>query len=216
MIAPGTLVPTPMKKLDLKKAQKHLYAPSAREAVVVEVPPANFIMVDGRGDPNTSREYAEAVEALFTVAYALKYAVKKSSLAVDYTVMPLEGLWWTDDMATFSVANKAAWKWTMMIRQPELITRSIVQAVVVEVKRKKSLPGVARLRFVEFNEGWCTQILHIGPFSEEGPAVEKIHHLIAAQGRQRSGKHHEIYLTDIRRADPKNWKTIVRQPFRLT
>ncbi len=202
-----------MKKVDLKKTLKHLYAPSLREVVMVEVPAAHFLMVDGQGDPNTAQEYAAAVEALFTVAYTLKFAVKRSPRAVDYGVMPLEGLWWTDDMATFSVENKAAWQWTMMIRQPDFVSVAMVEAAVTEVRRKKALPGVARLRFEEFNEGWCAQILHRGPFSEEGPAVAQVHHLIEARGHRLRGKHHEIYLTDIRRAEPRNWKTVVRQPF---
>jgi hypothetical protein len=201
-----------MKKIDLKKELKHLYQPSAKEAVLVEVPSMNFLMVDGQGDPNTSRSYQEAVEALFSVAYAIKFKVKKT-LAIDYGVLPLEGLWWADDMAAFSVGDKSKWKWTMMIMQPEFVSAALVRDTISEVKLKKNLPGLAKLRFEPFAEGKCAQILHIGPFSTEGPAVTKVHAFIITIGKL-SGKHHEIYLSDIRKADPAKWKTIIRQPLR--
>jgi hypothetical protein len=202
-----------MKRIDYRKELKRWYAPSAIEVTEVEPPAANYLMVDGSGDPNTSRAYAAAVEALFTVAYTLKFMVKRGPLAVDYGVMPLEGLWWTDDMATFSVRHKDSWKWTMMIMQPALVTVTMFGAAFAEVRRKKNPEALDRLRFESFSEGRCAQILHVGPFSEEGPTVEKVHHHIAQQGGKLTGKHHEIYLSDIRRATPARWKTIVRQPF---
>jgi hypothetical protein len=168
-------------------------------------------MVDGEGNPNTSQEYAEAVEALFSVSYTAKFSIKNGPQARDYAVMPLEGLWWADDMSAFAANEKSKWKWTMMIMQPSFVADAIVEASIAEVRTKKALPGVDRLRLESFTEGRCAQILHIGPFSEEGPTVERLHEFIDARAR-RTGKHHEIYLTDIRRADPKNWKTIIRQP----
>lgn len=200
-----------MTKIDFKKELKHLYQPSAKEVVQVEVPTINYLMVDGQGDPNTSPAYAEAVEALFTVSYAVKFGVKKGDLAVDYGVMPLEGLWWADDMSAFSVANKASWQWTMMIMQPDLVTGAMIDRAVAQVKEKKDPAALSKLRFEALSEGTCAQILHIGPFSEEGPTVERVHQFIDARGKL-SGKHHEIYLSDIRKAAPANWKTIIRQP----
>lgn len=200
-----------MEKVDLKKDLKHLYQPSAKAVVEVEVPTMNFLMVDGEGDPNTAQAYADAVEVLFMVSYAVKFMVKKSASAIDYGVMPLEGLWWVDDMTKFSTADKSNWRWTAMIMQPPFVTAEMVERAIAEVKKKKNPAAISKVRLVPFTEGRCAQILHIGPFSEEGPTIEKVHHFIDARGR-RSGKHHEIYLSDIRKADPAKWKTIVRQP----
>jgi hypothetical protein len=201
-----------MKTLDWKKELKQLYQPSTKEVVAVDVPAMRYLMIDGKGDPNTAQEYADAITALYAVAYTVKFMVKKSALAIDYGVMPLEGLWWAEDMSKFSTGDKSNWLWTMMIAQPPCVTQAIVGAAIAEVKRKKNLISLAKLRFEEFNEGRCAQIMHIGPFSEEGPNIEKVHHFIEAGGYQRRGKHHEIYLSDIRKADPAKWKTVIRQP----
>lgn len=201
-----------MEKLDLKKGLKHLYQPSAREVAQVDVPVMNCLMVDGEGDPNTAPVYAEAVEALFAVSYALKFMVKKGALAIDYGVMPLEGLWWADDMSKFSAEDKSGWKWTMMIAQPHFVSKEMAEAAVADVKKKKTPAAISRLRFEAFTEGRCAQILHIGPFSEEGPTIAKVHRFIETNGYKLCGKHHEIYLSDIRKADPAKWKTIIRQP----
>jgi len=200
-----------MEKIDFKKHYKSLYKTSAKEVVSLEVPPLNYFMIDGEGNPNTSQLYAEAVEALFTLSYTLKFMVKKGELGIDYGVMPLEGLWWADDMESFSADNKDDWKWTMMIMQPDLITADLVDKAIAEVKRKKQLSALSKIRFETYSEGVCAQLLHIGPFSEEGPSIAKIHSYIEAHGAL-SGKHHEIYLSDIRRAAPEKWKTIIRQP----
>jgi hypothetical protein len=201
-----------MKKVDLKKEWKHLYQPSAKAVVAVDVPTMNFLMIDGVGDPNRAQAYAEAVEALFAVAYALKFLVKKGDLALDYGVMPLEGLWWAEDMAQFTTADKSNWLWKMMIMQPDFVTVEMVAQVTAEVEKKKALPALDKLRFAPFSEGPAAQILHIGPFSAEGPTIQKVHEFIGASGYRLRGEHHEIYLSDIRKADPARWKTIIRQP----
>jgi hypothetical protein len=201
-----------MDKIDLKKTLKHLYSPSAKEISVVDVPTANFLMIDGEGDPNISQSYADAVEALFAVSYAVKFMVKKGPSAVDYGVMPLEGLWRIDDMSQFTIKDKSNWKWTMMIVQPSFVAPEIVDNAIADVKKKKNPTAISKLRLEAFAEGRCAQILYIGPFSEEGPTIEKVHQFIASRGK-RTGKHHEIYLSDIRKTDPAKWKTIIRQPF---
>lgn len=203
-----------MQKIDLKKELKPLYRPSSKEVVQVDVPTFQFLMIDGEGDPNTSEEYAQAVEALFSVSYTAKFLVKRSVQAIDYAVMPLEGLWWADDMSVFLTGDRSQWKWTMMIMQPAFVAASVIEAAVAEVKRKKGLPAIEALRLENFTEGLCAQILHIGPFSEEGPTIERVHEFIDARGSL-AGKHHEIYLSDIRRADPAKWKTVVRQPMSM-
>ena len=202
-----------MAKIDLKKDLKDLYQPSAKSVVQVVVPTFKFLMVDGEGDPNTSQHYAQAVEALFSVSYATKFMIKKGAQKRDYAVMPLEGLWWADDLSAFVANDRAQWKWTMMIMQPSFVPNEVIEEAVGEVRRKKNLPGLDHVRLEEFAEGLCAQVLHVGPFSEEGPTIERLHEFIDAR-TSRTGKHHEIYLSDIRRADPKKWKTIIRQPMK--
>lgn len=200
-----------MTTRDLKRELKHLYHASARAVVRVDVPPLRYLMVDGAGDPNTTPAYAEAVEALFSVSYTAKFMVKRGPLGLDYKVMPLEGLWWADDHAAFAANDRAKWKWTMMILQPDIVAADVLEAARAEVIRKKALPAMDRLRLEVFHEGPCAQILHVGPFTEEGPTIQRVHDFITARGRL-AGKHHEIYLSDIRRADPARWRTIIRQP----
>lgn len=201
-----------MEKIDYKEQLKHLYGPSAKKVEIVEVPKMNFLMVDGEGDPNTSKSFRGAIETLYSVSYTLKFMVKKGEMGVDYGVLPLEALWWSDDMSAFSTGNKDAWKWTLMIMQPEFITLRMVKEATAEVARKKKPVSLPLVRFESFKEGKAAQIMHIGPFSEEGPTIEKVHLFIEDNGSRRVGKHHEIYLSDIRRAAPEKWKTIVRQP----
>ena len=200
-----------MPKIDYKKQLKELYRPSAKKIVEVNVPRLNFLMVDGKGVPG-SEIYTEAVEALYSVSYTLKFMIKRGEGGIDYGVLPLEGLWWADDMSDFVSDNKANWIWTMMIMQPDLVSEELVQAAIGEVKIKKNLPAVDKIRYSPFMEGKCAQTLHLGPFSQEGPTIERVHTFITEQGSELAGKHHEIYLTDIRRAAPENWKTVIRQP----
>ncbi|MDB4444182.1 GyrI-like domain-containing protein [bacterium] len=201
-----------MKKIDYKKELKHLYGASAKKAEIVDVPMMNFLMIDGAGDPNTSPEFQEAVEALFSVSYTLKFMIKKGELEVDYGVLPLEGLWWADDMSQFSTQNKENWKWTLMIMQPAYVTTDLVRGAIEQVKKKKKAAAAPGLRFEAFSEGNSAQVMHIGPFSEEGPTIETLHQFIEENSFNPSGKHHEIYLSDFRRAAPEKLKTIIRQP----
>ena len=203
-----------MSKIDYKKQLKHLYLPSPKNVVEVNVPSMNYLMVDGIGEPDPASNpgYGHAVEALFSVSYTIKFTIKRSEKGIDYGVLPLEGLWWADDMSDFVEGNKSRWKWTMMIMQPDLVTKKIVNEAIAQVKAKKNLPAIDNLKFTAYKEGKAAQILHIGPFSEEGPTVAKVHSYITETGRKLCGKHHEIYLTDIRRAAPEKWKTVIRQP----
>lgn len=137
--------------------------------------------------------------------------LKKSTDAIDHVVMPLEGLWWSDDLSAFVANDRARWKWTMMIMQPSFVSGAVISAAIVEARRKRLLPAIDRTRLEEFTEGPCAQILHVGPFADEGPTIQRLHNFIESRGVL-TGKHHEIDLTDIQRADPKNWKTIIRQP----
>jgi hypothetical protein len=209
--SPGVHVP----RIDLKKTLRHLYQPCARDVVQVDVPAFRFLMIDGAGDPNTSPQYARAVEALFSVSYTAKFMVKKGPTGIDYAVMPLEGLWWADEMSSFAGNDRAKWRWTMMIHQPSYADDAVLADAIAEVKRKKGLAAVDALRLERFAEGPCAQTLHVGPFTEEGPSIQRVHRFIEARAAL-AGKHHEIYLSDIRRADASRWKTIIRQPMTRT
>lgn len=202
-----------MEKLDLKREYKEFYNPSAKTISVVNVPAMNFLMVDGAGDPNVAQAYKEAVEALYAVSYALKFKIKRAQ-SVDYVVMPLEGLWWVDDMSKFTVLDKAAWKWTMMILQPEPVTTKLTRQAVDEVAKKKELAALSHVRFEKFTEGRAAQILYFGAYADEGPTIQKIHAHIHSTGHQLHGKHHEIYLGDPRKTAPSKLKTVIRQPMR--
>lgn len=206
------------QKLDLKKELKYLYQPPPSKVVEVDVPPMNFIMIDGKGDPNTAEAYQQALEALYGLAYTIKFSSKKK-LGMDYTVMALEGLWWAEEMGEAYgdfdfTADKSSWLWTMMIMQPDLVTREIVDAAVIDLRKKKNPPALEMVRFECFHEGLATQTMHIGPYSAEKPTMDRLHHYIADCGCEPAGKHHEIYLGDPRRTQPEKLKTVIRQPMR--
>ena len=201
-----------MSKIDYKKELKHLYRPSAKKVEAVDVPRMNFLMIDGKGDPNTSQEFKDAIGVLYPLSYTLKFMIKKGGIGVDYGVLPLEGLWWADDMSSFVDDRREHWQWTLMIMQPELVTEEMVQEANEQVLKKKNPVSLPLVRFESFEEGKVAQIIHIGPFSEERPTVEKVHTFIEERGSQRRGKHHEIYLSDIRRTAADNLRTIIRQP----
>lgn len=204
-----------MTKIDHKKTEKAIYAPSKKEFEIIEIPPMNFLMIDGKGNPNTAKSYQEALEALYAASYTLKF---KSKLALDqdYVVLPLEGLWWAEDMNAFLDGDKDEWLWTAMIRQPGHLTERHVAAAIEEVKKKNDPPALPRMRFETFHEGLSAQILYIGPYADEGPTIQKMHAFIEQRGYQLTGKHHEIYLSDPRRAAPERLKTIIRQPVAKT
>jgi hypothetical protein len=192
------------------------YKPSTRTPEIVDVPEMHFLMVDGTGDPNKSLSYEEAVGALYALSYTLKFALKKTT-DFEYKVYPLEGLWWADDMAQFSLERREHWRWTMMIAQPPQVTREWVQTALEDVRRKKNPPGLERVRFELFHEGRAAQIMHVGPYAAEGPNILKLHAFIRERGGHFDGrvqKHHEIYFSDPHRTTPEKMKTIIRQPLK--
>lgn len=200
--------------MDLKQNLKHLYNPPSKTVSVVEVPPLSYLMIDGEGDPNTSQIYAQAVTALYNLAYGIR-AISKAQGQV-FTVMPLEGLWDLDETpADFVITSKdkAAFKWTMMIAQPPHITAKMIEEARETVYRKKNPPLLDYIRFEPYDEGNAVQIMHIGPYSEEGPAVELLHRTIENNGWQLAKRHHEVYLSQPDRVAPEKLKTIIRQPF---
>jgi len=202
-----------MTKVDFKKELKAFYAPSKKAFEVVEVPPMQFLMIDGHGDPNTAQSYQEALEALYALAYKIKFMSKKQ-LGRDYVVPPLEGLWWADDMESFSVErDKSVWDWTMMIMTPEWVTDELFGQAVEQVRRGKNPAALAKIRLERYDEGLAVQILHVGSYDDEGPILARLHQeFMPANNYVENGKHHEIYLSDPRRVAPEKLKTVLRQP----
>jgi hypothetical protein len=201
-----------MPATDHKRGLKDFYQPTAKEFSIVDLPPLQYLMVDGQGDPNTSQSYADALNALYTVSYTLKFALKKSDPDADFSVMPLEGLWWSDDETAFVDDSRDAWLWTAMIMQPPKVTAEAVAAAMRAAAAKKLLPALPGLRFAGLEEGLCAQILYVGPYKDEGPTIQRLHDFIRDRGYVLRGKHHEIYLGDPRRTDPAKLRTVIRQP----
>ena len=201
-----------MQKTDFKKTLKHLYAPSAKEWVEVDVPPLRYLMVDGMGSPGEAPEYFRAVEWLFSLSYPLKFMSKKE-LGRDYAVMPLEGLWFADDFSAYTQSGRRdEWRWTLMILQPDWITPQMVETAIEKTLAKRD-DKPASLRLETFHEGRCLTKLHVGPFADEAPVLHRLHHeLMPSLGLTFNGQHHEIYLSDPRKTAPEKLKTVLRQP----
>jgi len=201
-----------MSTEDLKKTLKTLYNPPSADFVELVVPPRTFVKVDGEGDPNTAVEYKTAVEWLYPVSYAMKFASK--ALDRDYVVPPLEALWWADDPKSFVTRDKAAWKWTVMLPVPDFVSTSMFDTAVAKTMTKRT-DKPATLRFEPFDEGRCLQIMHIGSYDDEGPTLARLHdEIMPTRGLTFNGAHHEIYLSDPRKTEPARLKTILRQPVR--
>ena len=207
-----------MPGVDFKKRYKELYLPPEKP-VLVDVPGMSFLMADGEGDPNGNPAFQDAVGALYSVSYTLKMLPKKGIVPdgyYDYSVAPLEGLWWLSDGGAFSFDRRGNWAWTVMIRQPEFVTPDLVNALLPEVMKKKPNPALKSLRLESFAEGLCVQMMHGGPFASEPATVTRMeafmeeNNLLCRLGR--GGKHHEIYLTDPKKVMPENWKTVLRHP----
>ncbi len=201
----------PATKIDLKRELRELYLPG-RTPSLVDVPEMGFLMIDGQGDPNTAAAYRQAIEALYAVAYTVKFALKGMPGGIDFGVMPLEGLWWTDEASGFESADRSAWKWTAMIMQPDAVTPEIVVQARRQAAAKRSLPALDLLRHERFAEGVAAQVMYVGPYKDEGPVIRALHAYIAEQGYTLVGKHHEIYLGDPRRSAPEKLRTVIRQP----
>jgi hypothetical protein len=201
-----------MSKVDFKKEYKELYVPP-KDFVFVDVPEMQFLMVDGHGDPNVAQEYQEALEALYAVAYKIKFSSKKQ-LERDYVVPPLEGLWWAEDMETFTTArDKSQWDWMMMIMTPEWVSPEIFVEAVEQVRKGKNPAALDKVRLESYQEGLSIQIMHVGSYDDEGPTLLKLHtKFLPENGYVENGKHHEIYLSDPRKVAPEKLKTVLRQP----
>ena len=199
-----------MSSIDLKKTYPEYSA--AREPEIVDVATRPFLMIDGAGDPGTSPQYTESVEALYPIAYGLRAAVKEET-GDAYVVMPLEGLWWAEDMAVFGTDDKSDWLWTLMICLPEAVTDEMAAEVLPAVTNRKKLAAGSRVRFESYSEGPSAQVLYLGPYADEAPTIAHLHSFIHDNGYELAGRHHEIYLSDPRKTDATKLRTIIRQPF---
>lgn len=204
-----------MSKVDYKKTLD-CYQAKYHEFRIVNVPKLQYVMIDGHGDPNTSQEFKDAIAALYPVSYKLKFA-SKLELGKDYTVMPLEGLWWAKDMESFTTArDKSQWDFTLMIMQPDWITQEMLKAAVQKVGEKEPPISLSKVRLEALAEGQCVQTLHIGAYDDEADILSKMHHeFIPAQNLQMVKKHHEIYFSDFRKVAPDKLRTILRNPVQI-
>ena len=203
-----------MTKVDFKKTMKALYDAPRGRFVQIDVPKLRYVMVDGRGNPNSAPSYKTSIEWLFSTSYAMKFSAKRE-VDRDYVVPPLEALWWADDPADFVARRKDAWQWTMMIMAPDFVGQDIYEAAVTKTHDKLGVPPET-LRLEPLTEGACLQTLHIGSYDDEGPILAQLHdELMPTQKLTFNGKHHEIYLSDPRRTPAAKLKTILRQPVRL-
>ncbi|SFW87680.1 GyrI-like domain-containing protein [Amycolatopsis australiensis] len=194
---------------DVKKDLKQLYAPKNTDWALVDVPEQRFLAIDGRGDPNTAVSHRSAVEALYAFAYTIKMAAK--GRGEDFVVGPLEGLWWAEDYAAFTVRAKDSWQWTMLISLPGWIGADAVEEARESVRRKKKID--APVRFLTLGEGRCAQALHVGSYDDEGPLLARLHgEFLEHHGLEPAGLHHEVYLGDPRRVEPAKLRTVLRQP----
>lgn len=205
-----------MAGIDLKKELQALYAPAAKTPVIVDVPRLSFIRIDGVKPPGSTPGddpgFQQATAALYSLSYTLKFMLKQMGGLPDYTVMPLEGLWWTDTTTFDFIDYGAPWYWTLMIMQPDFISAEHFAAALAAARKKADNPALADARFEPFHEGLSVQIMHIGPYSAEMATVERMHAYAHEQGYRLQGKHHEIYLGDPRRTDPARLKTVLRHP----
>ncbi|MBA0283177.1 hypothetical protein D7Y44_19635 [Stenotrophomonas maltophilia] len=201
-----------MDKIDFKTRDRALYQPPAGRFVAVEVPPLPYLMIDGRGDPNSAPAYTQAVQWLYAASYALKFACKAEDQ--DYVVPPLEALWTADDPTSFVARRKDEWAWTVMIRTPGGVHPAQLETAIAKAGAKLGEPP-ASLRHDILEEGLCLQTLHVGAYDDEGPILAKLHdELMPSLGYAFAGPHHEIYLSDPRRTEATRLKTVLRQPVR--
>ena len=207
-----------MATFDFKKQYKDLYMPP-QKPMLIDVPAMNFLMVDGAGDPKNNLEFQDAIGTLYSMSYTIKMLPKKSITPAgyfDYSVAPLEGLWWLSDGGVFSFEKRGNWLWTVMIRQPDFVTADMISALTPAVMRRKPNPALAKLRFESFTEGLCVQMMHVGPYATEPQTVASMdsfiekNNLLCRLGR--GGKHHEIYLSDPNKSKPETMKTVLRYP----
>jgi len=182
-----------------------------REPVLVKVPAMKFLMADGQGDPAKSADFRDAIGALYGLAYTMKFMLKDRGVT-ESVPMPLEGLFWADNMSAFLKGRRGEWQWTLMLLQPVAVDAKLLKEARVKLEKKRKGAKLPPVRLARFAEGLCAQVLHLGPYAEEKPTIQRLHRFIAEQGYELKGRHHEIYLGQPGRGDPAKMKTVIRQP----
>ena len=198
----------------MPKEIQHLYFPTSREPLLVDVPEMNYLMVGGSGDPNTSQEFHDAVEALYGLAYTIKFGARSPGIR-HAPVMPLEGQFWTVRGKRMPPADRRDWRWTLMLRVPDLLGRDDFKAASRRLRERKNPAALGRVRLKRWKEGTAVETLYVGPYSGETTAIQALHEFARDNGYRLSGRHHEIYLSNPRRTRPERLKTVVRQPVSL-
>lgn len=205
--------------IDFMKQDKALYLPKT-EPEIIHIPKMKFIMVDGKGQPEGgppehNTEFQNAFSALYGIAYSIKMSYKKGDEPAGYQnfkVAPPEGLWWMEDGKAFDMKRPEEWRWTLMLRMPEFVTPEVVAGYAEQLNQKKKTSIYSNVRLEEYEEGDVVQLMHIGPYDQEGPNIEKMLDYAKEKGYQLRGKHHELYYGDPRRTAPERLKTVLRQP----
>jgi len=203
-----------MTKKDFKKELKEVYNTSSKKISIIQVPKINYIMIDGTDDPN-KKEYQESISTLYKVAFTIKFMIKKQNIDNDYVVMPLECLWWADDVSAFKEKRTKEWFWTLMIMQPDIITKDIIKEAINIVKEKNDLFNLEKMYIKSIQEKTSIQLMHIGPYDEEEITINKLHDFCKNNGYIINGKHHEIYISDPRKTKKEKLKTIIRYPVKI-
>jgi hypothetical protein len=205
-----------MEKLDLTKKFKSYYT-AKPQPEIIELPSVPYLTITGKGDPS-SRAFADKLETLYPVAYAIKFMAKVT--AHDFTVPKLEGLWWFDDERFGTLTMEEAplriprdeWYWRLLIRMPDFVTEAMVEEAKATVSKKKNIPSVAETSLYTLAEGKVLQMLHVGPFDREPETLLQMQKFIEKHNLKKNGLHHEIYLSDFRKTAPEKLKTILREP----
>lgn len=205
-----------MEKLDLTKKYK-TYFTSKTKPEIVEIEPAHFLSLTGKGDPS-EKYFSEKIQALYTTAYTIKFKFKQQDK--DFTVSKLEALWWYDenkfegitmDEAPNAIA-RSEWEYRLLLRMPEYVTENEVDEAIQAAFAKKKLELVKEIEFFRMNEGKSVQMLHVGPFSKESETLHEMKKVIDENGFQKNGLHHEIYLSDFNKTEEGKLRTILREP----
>ena len=202
-----------VEKLDLKRVLKEFYSPPAKKMMLVDVPEFTFLTQTGMGDPNSATAFGNAVSALYTLAYTLKFMLKAEGKTQDFTVMPLEAIWWVDG-GTLSPETRSEWQWRAQILQPDFVTEELLEEARKSARAKKPEVAVDSVQLLREAEGICAQALHIGSYAEEKSTIEQMVAFAAQQGYVPAGRHHEIYMSDPARTAPAKLRTVLRQPVR--
>jgi len=210
-----------METIDLRKQMKDLWSPPAGKVVLVTVPAMPYLVIEGVGNPSTSRAFQEAIQALYSAAYTMKFGAKSAGVA-EWKVMPLEALWWKPSGRDLSDADYAAttpveMAWKALLMQPTVVTGDMLEQAKAEVvRKKKDVPALAQVRLETWAEGLCAQTMYVGPYEGERATIDMMHTWMVANGYRSRGRHHELYLSDPNRTAPERLRTILRLPVEKT